>query len=817
MINQSRLATIVIIFLATSIACTSISGANAAELDIQQKAISTISNVVGLDTSKYDISTAQDPQDVYKDSLPRENIRAILDTTDSRVEVLYCFINGAIEKIYVCSKEGTPHMSKITSSDTAMAQSFLSQYQAQTKSPLYTELTSVLSKTDATKNVSTTIGNVRLNITALEKDTTFRWTYVIDGIEAPDKSVILRYTDGFLNYFIDDWNLYPIGSTTVNLSEKAAVEIAMEKAKNYSPDSTKIGTIGGIKFNVTNAIVIEKYLAPAVYAGNNATRSDNPLELFPMYNVWVSLDKFYPGNVYGFNVYIWADTKEAYYINQRISTIDPPADLIATATDNIHASDNQTVASTIALNADNLVILITVLASAVIILVTLPAYLHTKRKTSPLPLLPNSRLSKISGTLLCVIICTPLLFAVLAEPVAGANVGGAAVWGSESTGSRNPPGTGESWRKSNTEVLWQQRTASYIDWLLDNNGYVSANNQGSNNSGSLRDAILTKVTNLEQSYPRYAVIDFDHGVGNVRNGEYHYMFEDNRGTITGIAYNQSSSEPDNAVYDNTLYNYTSGKAFFAFINTCMSANITGYQYNDGYGHYYPVTQGGGLVNGSHAQGMPFAWTHRQVGTGGNSMSNDGYGSTDNGANCYIGFSYGSTALAQTIVNSDYPYYYWVYHFFHYAVECDYSIHTALDLASQDTFYYKPSFDGTPLHDGFTAIWRMWINNAWQDSWNGFNFIMPNCHMEIYGNTGIKLYQPLITLSASAGASPTFTINGQSYSTGSSYRLSSDTYSVNVNNIPGKTFYSFLYNGVAYTSRPANIPLTSNGVLIANYI
>ena len=109
----------------------------AAETTSQQKAISTLSNVVGLDTSKYYVSTTQCPDDLYKDNLPRENIRTILDTAGSKVDTLCTFINGSLQKIYVYSNEGSPCMNTLITSDVAIAQSFLTNYQTQTRIALY--------------------------------------------------------------------------------------------------------------------------------------------------------------------------------------------------------------------------------------------------------------------------------------------------------------------------------------------------------------------------------------------------------------------------------------------------------------------------------------------------------------------------------------------------------------------------------------------------------------------------------------------------------------------------------------------------------
>ena len=154
-------------------------------------------------------------------------------------------------------------------------------------------------------------------------------------MDAPDKCVALRYINGFLKYFVDNWDLYKIGSTSVNLSEKEAMDIAMARAKNYSWNSA-------IKFNVTNAMIWENIFAGSLYM--DTARSQDPLELFPMRHVWVSLDKFYPGNVYGMNVYVWADTGKIGYIHERFSTMDPPADLMATDDDTATRASNQTSA-----------------------------------------------------------------------------------------------------------------------------------------------------------------------------------------------------------------------------------------------------------------------------------------------------------------------------------------------------------------------------------------------------------------------------------------------------------------------------------------
>jgi len=273
-----------------------------------------------------------------------------------------------------------------------------------------------------------------------------------------------------------------------------------------------------------------------------------------MHHVWVSLDKFYPGNVYGFNVYVWADTKEVYYIHKRVSTIEPPEELVASAPEDTQPSDYQTANSSTVLASNNLlsIVLIILVVCITILFMLIPAYLSAKKKM-PFSLLslPKTRFFKVSCVLLCFLTLSSLLIVLWAQPVAGSYFGGASVWGSESTGSRDPPVVGESWRKSDDEVDCQRNIASCIDGLFAANGYSSMNNQGSNNSGSLREAILSYVRSLEQNYPQYAVVDFDHGVGISLDNVFHYMFEDNNGTIIGTEY------PGTTVIENAVYQHLS--------------------------------------------------------------------------------------------------------------------------------------------------------------------------------------------------------------------------------------------------------------------
>jgi hypothetical protein len=795
--------------------------AYATEETLQEKGLVISNDVVGLDLTKYATTAKEFPQDSYLGVLPQESIRYNLQSNESKLDMLYTFISGNLQKIHVLEVDGTPRMTKATADPIERAKDFLGNYSSHTVDLFYGELRSTLDTIDINKNLTAISGNTKLEVTTSSDSATFQWTYTFNGVEAPDKCVALRYKNGVLKYFIDNWDLYKIGNTNINLSKQEAIDIAMARSKTLTWGKTETESNGTIelKYNVTNAMVWETIFAPSLYM--DKARSENLLELYPMRHIWVSLDKFYPGNVYGINVYVWADTGEIGFIKERFSTMDPTPDLVATYDDIVAVAldDGSTGEAQSNLLSFSWIALPIVIVS---MLVAVPVYLSKKKKGTVSFNLPKLRSFKISGVLLCLLLISSTVMVVMSASTANADplYGRATIWGSESVGAWNETiwsggVQGSSWRKTNPEVWQQQETAQFIANKFANNGYSASNYQGDNGLGSYKDTILAEIESNEANYPRVAIVDFDHGNGqteidDIPPDELHYMFEDNHGTYSGGC-NETKGEVhhEHLVYDMEIYQKTTGKTFFAFINTCNSAHV-----DDFFGDW-PSTQG--IIPGTtRARGMPYAWTHQNVTETPMTnpppgwMSCDAYSYSDNGDFCYIGFWMGSAALSQEI--ETHPYHLWVEHFFAYALIDNISIKNALDDASQGIFL--EDFDQTPLYDeeGFIASWPMYLNGSWQEV---YPEEMRRGWLKVYGNAHIKLYQPALTLSATGGLSPTFYIDGQPYNTGT-HRLITDVYTIDVSDVPGYVFSHFSYGGSTYGSRPANIQIASDGELTAHY-
>ncbi len=707
--NKKILVMATLLILLSSTTCAAlIPNTNAAEMTTQEKGLSILNDAVGLDLSKYTV-TQKDYQN-YIDQyweIPQESICYDFDSKESKLSISAIFVNGKLELMQVLENDGQPSLTKQSTTTNAakLAQDFLGNYQTYINDPLYGELKATLDELDPNKNLTKTSANTQLEVTIVDGYTTFKWTYVAHGAIAPPKFVALGYDKGFLAYFVDNWQIYSVGSTNIALSENDAKAIALEAAKSHSWSLPLSEDAFDFKnFNESNVIWVALVFDNSLRL--DKARSEDALMLYPVWRMGIALDKWY-GNLYGIEVDIWADTKEVRSVKEAWSTITPEEELALLNATTIKTSNSQKATATGANARFALWIAVSILAAGTI--GTTLVWMHKKNLSAYN--LPKLRALKIGATILCVL----LFFTTILMPIATVNAitGGAVVWGSESTGATPPS---PSWRKSPTEISRQTFIANnVVAPYFAQGGYdPSWNCQGS--LGSSKAQILSAITSLQGMCDTVAVVDFDHGVGRsdyrlAPPGEFHYMFEDNTGTYVG-AY-PGTAVPDNGVYDMDVYQLVqAGKISFAFINTCLSADLTYQGLLPSQWPPYP----------ERAVGMPFAWMHRLVGS---QMSNNGYSNPDGGGQCYIGFPWGSASLEQSLPkDSGILYWGWVYRFFLEACTTSKTVNQALDTASQQT--WGQPFGTSPLRQGFSAYW-------WP-SW----YPDTNSKMAVYGDGGIQL-------------------------------------------------------------------------------
>ena len=805
------LITVLIVILASSFCLSLLPNAYASPSTLQQKGVSILSNVVGLNLAKYTMSSDTLPQSSSSilGAVPQQVIEYNLTSSASRLNVACTFSNGSLQMLQVLNSVGSPILAKPEAANAVgVAQNFLSNYQNYTTGPIYGELESMLSNVGANKNLTETSGNAQLQVSAINSSLTYKWTYTINGIPAPSKFVALGFNNDSLSYFVDNWQYYTIGTTSVTLSKTQAETLALNTAKAHSWSvPLDNNTFAPNNFNMSN--VAFAYLLFASSTNSDVTHNGSPVMLYPVWRVGVQLNKWY-GDLYGIEVDIWADTGQVVSAQEAISTLPPPSNLTASTNANLAVNSNQIpnsnttqevsgLASLAIMANPNLAVWLLYLLSVGIIVTA--SVCAIKKKLQPIqhqnvhPRLIISkkkhrahfdtllkRLSHIAvGILICIMLSSSIILFNSIPNVKATTSGGAVVFGSESIGQLigQPPHT--YWRKTYPEILTQEQVASTIGSDFSSAGFAGPNGGSPNQQGdpgSLNSSILTDLSSLKSNYgSNVAVVDFDHGVGTASYPAdpsiFHYMFEDENGSVVGN-YAQRISAPTNAVYDDQVYSHVNqGEVTFAFISACLSgdynngyysglgANDTCHPLSNDYYSNYPQ----GQLPDTTARGIPYAFTHRYVepNTSGfnvaQDISDDGYANPDSGSQVYIGFPAGSASLSQNLPNPSgtHTYGVWVEEFFDYALTYQYTVNHALDSASE--LLWGTSFYSSCLSrygSGFTPNWVI-LNSTGQipqgSSW-------PTSWLAVYGNGNIGIPLQHYTISASSDAGSTISPSGQ---------------------------------------------------------
>ncbi len=300
------------------------------ELTSPEKVLTVLEEVVGLDIARYstDLEFYAQAPFLYFEVLPQEDVKYTLESNESKLEVICAFADQKLRSLNIYINDGLPITTKPTTIPLEMAKDFLDKYPSYSEASYYSTMRSMLDSVEANKNTTKAVGDIKLEVTVTANRTDFRWNFCFNGVEATSKCVVLNFKDGFLKYFIDTWSLYTIGSTDLILSEEEAIEIAMNAAETYSWNVSMGGDnppVTVTEFNIMG--VFETELSLGNYPTKDESRGGNPLTLYPGWSVKLYFDKLYPGNVYGLDIGVWADTGEVNDISALMSMLGYPDDI----------------------------------------------------------------------------------------------------------------------------------------------------------------------------------------------------------------------------------------------------------------------------------------------------------------------------------------------------------------------------------------------------------------------------------------------------------------------------------------------------------
>lgn len=285
-----------------------------------EKALIILNDAIGLNTENYTVKVDSIIEDIYYETLPQEMVKLTLETNESQLDVIGNFVEGKLRSISLYQLKDESTQTPSVSDPIELANNFLTKYQTLTATTYLEHLASMLDVA-ANHNMTTTCNNVKLEVTYTAERTSIRWTYSINNVEAQMKCLGLTFENGFLTGFIDTWNLFTIAETSINVSQDEAIRIAKESTDNYSWNVSMGSNNQPVTVTEYRIVDNQTSLTFSNYPSKNDARNGTPLTLYPSWRVKLVFDQVYPGNVYGINVGVWADTGEVHDIRSMISGI----------------------------------------------------------------------------------------------------------------------------------------------------------------------------------------------------------------------------------------------------------------------------------------------------------------------------------------------------------------------------------------------------------------------------------------------------------------------------------------------------------------
>jgi len=271
-------------------------------------AIDFLQTVVQLDTTKYQATLLGRTVETRKDlgDITQEVIKYSLSGTDdsgssSRLSVSFRFRNGQFSQYQLTVDEGSPIFAKPQSPFVLDAAKNivdrLQAYESGSYLANMSRLMSLVSTSNTSDSIEIKEGNMKLNATITGKSAEVLMEYTENSVDFSQKALSLVFEDGILKQLTDNWGLFTIGSTAVNISSERAVTLAKSALSGYKWASSGI-VVSSFQYNSEPASVIFHPM------------TKNDLLLYPQWTVTFYLDKVYAGGVYMISVAIWADTGE---------------------------------------------------------------------------------------------------------------------------------------------------------------------------------------------------------------------------------------------------------------------------------------------------------------------------------------------------------------------------------------------------------------------------------------------------------------------------------------------------------------------------
>ena len=592
--TQSKIVTLALLTLITAVLLISATNVNAAAVDTKSQSISALNSVIGIKTDSYSITQNTKQDNLY--GAPQERVNSFFTSEQGSFRVTFSYTKGYLNQIYFSDIKGTIQTSQPKTSYIENSKQFLNNFGKYTGDSIYNQFASMLNNIESGKNANITSKNVNLIVTNRETSSSIIWTYAdSNGLKANDKRVEFSYENGQLIGFINNWQLYKVAGTP-KLSADQATSLAIEASKTFSYEATvdnKTQKVSGFSFDPKS--LGHGILSYANFYESKSARDSDPFILYPLWYFNLGFDKFYPGDVSGLTVAIWADTGKIAGMHEL--TVDS-------------SFGNSTSAASLSQVSDSLPTQVSIFSVPILLIILASTIL-----ISPIYYKRFKRTRFLNRKILTIFFTGLILLSLVLTATSQAN----AAVKSRIYSIEHCLDTDNGYHNDVADVAEAIATAeicNYVGNLTQNHGYDTTNSHGSETT---RSNVLGDITADEQGFDKTILLHLGHFTSPM-----------------GRAYQDDTGQDANKLLDTDIYDLTSssGKHSFVFIWVCNCANNPGTDptnyANDKVGDF-PVTS----PTVTTAPGVPIAWTHRDDNQ--NRMNYDGFSYPDGSGQCYISF------------------------------------------------------------------------------------------------------------------------------------------------------------------------------------
>jgi DNA-binding transcriptional ArsR family regulator len=265
------------------------------------QAMSIIKNIFQIDLSKYQVTLLSDTSgsEVGLPGITEEVLTYSLVNNASDINLVLTFRNGNFSLFQLNVIEGVTAFNPIYTQPQptdflTAARNVIARYESVDNASYLNQMSQLLSTATETQQ-DQTLGNVKLEISLNGDNAQFSLLYTENNTDFAAKSLQITFENGILTSLSDDWSLYSIGSTQVNISQDQAIQIARNAATNFTWNANGV--------QISNFNVLQEPVSAVFYP-----KPETGLSLVPYWYVTLYLDKVYPGGVNSIGVGVWADT-----------------------------------------------------------------------------------------------------------------------------------------------------------------------------------------------------------------------------------------------------------------------------------------------------------------------------------------------------------------------------------------------------------------------------------------------------------------------------------------------------------------------------